>query len=74
MTRAQQRSALALAAGVLFGVGLGVSGMAQPRKVLGFLDVAGDWDRICHSMQGPLVLCATKLAKQPRKQVKRQNQ
>jgi uncharacterized membrane protein YedE/YeeE len=44
VTRAQQRSALALAAGVLFGVGLGVSGMAQPAKVLGFLDVAGDWD------------------------------
>jgi uncharacterized membrane protein YedE/YeeE len=34
----------AFGAGLLFGVGLWVSGMADPRKVLGFLDVAGDWD------------------------------
>lgn len=40
----RQRTALALAAGALFGVGLGVSGMARPSKVLGFLDVTGDWD------------------------------
>lgn len=36
--------AVSLAAGLLFGVGLMVSGMAQPAKVLGFLNVAGDWD------------------------------
>lgn len=30
--------------GLLFGIGLGVSGMTLPSKVLGFLDVAGDWD------------------------------
>jgi uncharacterized membrane protein YedE/YeeE len=35
---------VALVAGVLFGVGLGISGMARPAKVLGFLDVAGAWD------------------------------
>ena len=35
---------VALASGVLFGVGLGISGMARPAKVLGFLDVAGAWD------------------------------
>jgi uncharacterized protein len=34
----------AFGAGLLFGIGLWVSGMADPRKVLGFLDVAGDWD------------------------------
>jgi hypothetical protein len=34
----------ALASGVLFGVGLAISGMTLPAKVLGFLDVAGDWD------------------------------
>ena len=34
----------ALLAGFLFGVGLLVSGMANPAKVLGFLDVAGRWD------------------------------
>ncbi len=33
-----------LMAGLLFGVGLMVSGMANPAKVLGFLDLAGRWD------------------------------
>ena len=31
-------------AGLLFGLGLTVSGMINPAKVLGFLDVAGSWD------------------------------
>ena len=31
-------------AGLVFGLGLIVSGMANPAKVLGFLDLAGDWD------------------------------
>jgi uncharacterized membrane protein YedE/YeeE len=31
-------------AGLLFGVGLWVSGMANPKKVLDFLDVTGNWD------------------------------
>ena len=34
----------ALGAGLLFGVGLWLSGMANPRKVLDFLDITGDWD------------------------------
>jgi uncharacterized membrane protein YedE/YeeE len=34
----------ALISGLLFGVGLMVSGMANPAKVLGFLDIAGRWD------------------------------
>ena len=34
----------ALGAGLLFGVGLWLSGMANPQKVLDFLDVAGNWD------------------------------
>lgn len=33
-----------LAGGGLFGAGLVVSGMSDPDKVLGFLDVAGHWD------------------------------
>lgn len=33
-----------LLAGLLFGLGLIVSGMANPAKVLGFLDLAGTWD------------------------------
>ncbi|MCL2590033.1 MAG: YeeE/YedE family protein [Betaproteobacteria bacterium] len=31
-------------AGVIFGIGLLLSGMANPVKVLGFLDLAGHWD------------------------------
>jgi uncharacterized membrane protein YedE/YeeE len=34
----------ALLAGLVFGLGLMVSGMADPAKVLGFLDLAGAWD------------------------------
>jgi len=34
----------ALGAGFLFGIGLWLSGMANPRKVLDFLDVSGNWD------------------------------
>lgn len=34
----------ALVAGLAFGIGLIVSGMANPAKVLGFLDLAGKWD------------------------------
>ena len=34
----------ALLAGILFGLGLAVSGMVNPAKVLGFLDIAGRWD------------------------------
>ena len=30
--------------GVLFGVGLIISGMSNPQKILGFLDLAGTWD------------------------------
>jgi len=30
--------------GLIFGVGLVLSGMTDPGKVIGFLDVSGDWD------------------------------
>jgi uncharacterized membrane protein YedE/YeeE len=40
-----KRSVAGLVCGLLFAVGLGISGMSQPSKVLGFLDVAGGaWD------------------------------
>lgn len=35
---------LVLASGLLFGAGLVLSGMANPSKVVGFLDVTGAWD------------------------------
>ena len=34
----------ALLAGLVFGLGLLISGMANPAKVLGFLDLVGPWD------------------------------
>ena len=30
--------------GIVFALGLGISGMTQPSKVIGFLDFAGAWD------------------------------
>lgn len=38
------RNLAALAAGILFGVGLAVSHMVEPTKIIAFLDVAGRWD------------------------------
>lgn len=31
-------------AGLLFGIGLAIAGMTKPSKVIGFLDVFGQWD------------------------------
>lgn len=36
--------ALALASGLIFGLGLILAGMADPSKVKGFLDLAGAWN------------------------------
>jgi uncharacterized membrane protein YedE/YeeE len=38
------RNLIALAAGLLFGLGLCLSGMYDPQKVQGFLDITGLWD------------------------------
>ncbi|PKU25032.1 hypothetical protein CWS72_08890 [Telmatospirillum siberiense] len=38
------RSVVAVVAGLLFGAGLALSGMVDPAKVLGFLDITGAWD------------------------------
>jgi uncharacterized membrane protein YedE/YeeE len=49
----------AIAAGILFGVGLTLSGMSDPLKVLGFLDVSGDWiPDLALVMGGALLLSA----------------
>jgi hypothetical protein len=37
-------TAASFAAGLMFGLGLLVAGMANPAKILGFLDLAGAWD------------------------------
>lgn len=38
------RKLMAFLAGVIFGIGLLTAGMANPAKVLAFLDLAGAWD------------------------------
>lgn len=43
-------------AGLLFGLGLLVSGMANPEKVLGFLDIAGQWDPSLAFVMGGAIL------------------
>lgn len=35
---------LCLLSGILFGLGLAISGMTDPARVVGFLDVLGNWD------------------------------
>lgn len=39
-----KQAAIAFLIGLLFGAGLIVSGMSDPSKVIGFLDIAGNWD------------------------------
>jgi uncharacterized membrane protein YedE/YeeE len=41
---AVKQTAIALAAGLIFGAGLAVSGMADPQRVQAFLDLFGAWD------------------------------
>ena len=45
-----------LFAGALFGLGLAISGMVDPAKVIGFLDVAGDWDPTLAFVMGGALL------------------
>ncbi len=47
---------VALFSGALFGLGLAVSGMVDPAKVIGFLDVAGDWDPTLALVMGGALL------------------
>ncbi len=46
----------ALLAGLLFGLGLIISGMANPAKVIGFLDLAGKWDPSLAFVMGGAIL------------------
>src|SRR5215469_11338070 len=53
------RKLSAFACGLLFGIGLLVSGMANPAKVLGFLDLAGNWDpSLAFVMAGAIAVAA----------------
>jgi len=47
---------MALVAGLMFGIGLIVSGMSNPSKVIGFLDLAGRWDPSLGFVMGGAIL------------------
>ena len=47
---------MALMVGLLFGIGLIVSGMTDPAKVIGFLDLAGNWDPSLAFVMGGAIL------------------
>ena len=46
----------ALFTGVIFGIGIAVSGMMSPAKVLNFFDVAGTWDPSLAFVMGGAVI------------------
>ena len=48
--------ATSFAAGLVFGAGLIVSGMSDPGKVIGFLDLAGNWDPSLGFVMGGAIL------------------
>lgn len=49
--------ASAFVAGLMFGLGLAISGMTQPGKVVAFLDVSGAWDpSLAFVMGGALLI------------------
>ena len=50
------RMFVAMFAGMLFGLGLALSGMMNPAKVVGFLDVAGGWDPTLAFVMGGALL------------------
>ena len=57
-----------VAVGALFGLGLVISGMAQPGKVLAYLDVAGNWDpSLMFVMAGAIgsAICSSQRLAQP---------
>ena len=39
-----KKNIAALIVGIIFALGLGISGMTRPEKVIGFLNIFGDWD------------------------------
>lgn len=44
MNQVMKNSLAAFLVGFVFALGLGISGMTQPQKVVGFLDLFGAWD------------------------------
>ncbi|TNE66136.1 MAG: YeeE/YedE family protein [Alphaproteobacteria bacterium] len=53
------KALMALVSGLLFGLGLTISGMINPAKVINFLDLAGNWDpSLAFVMAGALAVTA----------------
>ncbi len=52
------RAIVCFAVGLAFGIGLCLSGMTEPAKVLGFLDLAGPWDPSLAFVMGGAVAVA----------------
>lgn len=53
------RQLIVLLSGFVFALGLGISEMTRPEKVLGFLDIFGDWDpSLAFVMGGAIVVYA----------------
>jgi uncharacterized membrane protein YedE/YeeE len=50
------KNLIALVGGVIFSVGLVISGMTNPQKVIGFLDLFGDWDASLAFVMGGAVI------------------
>ncbi len=53
-----KRNSLALVVGLVFGLGLCLSGMYEPAKVTGFLDLAGNWDPSLAFVMGGAIVVA----------------
>ena len=50
---------ISLLSGVIFGLGLTISGMVNPQKVLGFLNLFGEWDpSLIFVMVGAIIIFA----------------
>jgi uncharacterized protein len=47
-----------LGCGFIFGLGLAISGMMNPARIIGFLDVAGNWDPTLAFVMGGALLLA----------------
>ncbi|WP_035052840.1 YeeE/YedE family protein [Andreprevotia chitinilytica] len=55
------RNLIAALAGLIFGLGLILSGMSNPAKVQGFLDLAGQWDPSLALVMAGAIAAATPL-------------
>lgn len=54
---AQMQTLVAFLVGLLFAIGMGISGMTQPQKVIGFLELGPGWDpSLMFVMGGALIV------------------